>query len=149
VLWELLSRGVDQRLALIVPVGGPRSRYRYVGNCCRVPPDIEYACGSPGADLAGERGRLRTSPSFDIKLPHHGMNILVRKLVHSRMERLVHNNIRWHAGAWELPSEQFEKPISYDWQDRGASLILISLLSLGLWAAIWVVVALWLLAVSG
>jgi hypothetical protein len=49
------------------------------------------------------------------------MNILVRKLVHSRMERLVHNNIRWHAGAWELPSEQFEKPISYDWQDRGAS----------------------------
>ena len=98
MLWELLSRGVDQRWALIVPVGG--------------------------ADL-------------------------VRELVHSRMEGLVHNNIRWHAAAWELPSEQSEKPISYDWQDRGASLILISLLSLGLWAAIWVAVALWLLAVSG
>jgi hypothetical protein len=77
------------------------------------------------------------------------MNILVRTLVRSGMEGLVHNNIRWHAGAWELPSEQFEKPISYDWQDRGASLILISLLSLGLCAAIWVVIALWLLAVSG
>jgi hypothetical protein len=40
-----------------------------------------------------------------------------------------------------LPAKPFEEHQAYDWPDRGASLILISLLSLGLWAAIWGVVA--------
>ena len=38
---------------------------------------------------------------------------------------------------WRLPAELFEKPASDDRADTGASLILISLLSVGLWAAIW------------
>jgi hypothetical protein len=36
-----------------------------------------------------------------------------------------------------LPAEAFEKRTGDNWPDTGASLILISLLSLGLWAAIW------------
>jgi hypothetical protein len=40
-------------------------------------------------------------------------------------------------GAWGLPTEAFQKHTPYDWPDTGASLILISLLSLGLLAAIW------------
>jgi hypothetical protein len=45
------------------------------------------------------------------------------------------------ADALGLPAEPFDKHKSYDWPDTGASLILISLLSLGLWAAIWGTVA--------
>jgi hypothetical protein len=44
-------------------------------------------------------------------------------------------------GAWGLPAEAFEKRIADNWLDTGASLILISLLSLGLWAAMWGAVA--------
>jgi hypothetical protein len=48
----------------------------------------------------------------------------------------VDSKIRSHS-AWGLPAEPFEKHKANDWPDIGASLILISLLSLGLWAAIW------------
>ena len=51
------------------------------------------------------------------------------------------SKIRSHTGAWGLPAEPFEKLKPHDWPDTGASLILISLLSLGLWAAIWGTVA--------
>ena len=40
-------------------------------------------------------------------------------------------------GAWGLPAEALEKRIADDRADTRASLILISLSSLGLWAAIW------------
>ena len=51
------------------------------------------------------------------------------------------SKIRCDADALGLPPELFEKHQAYDWPDTGASLILISLLSLGLWAAIWGTVA--------
>jgi hypothetical protein len=54
---------------------------------------------------------------------------------------LVDSKIRCDADALGLPPELFEKHQAYDWPDTGASLILISLLSLGLWAAIWGTVA--------
>lgn len=40
-----------------------------------------------------------------------------------------------------LPAEPFEKRAPYDRPDTGAYLIVISLLSLGFWAAIWAAVA--------
>jgi len=48
----------------------------------------------------------------------------------------VDSKIRRDADALGLPAELFDKYPPYDWPDTGASLILISLLSLGLWAAI-------------
>jgi hypothetical protein len=48
----------------------------------------------------------------------------------------VDRKIRSHSGLWGLPAERL-----YDSPDTGASLILIALLSLGLWAAIWGAVA--------
>ena len=50
------------------------------------------------------------------------------------------SKIRRNADALGLLAEPFDKHKSYDWPDTGASLILILLLSLGLWAAICVVV---------
>ena len=38
---------------------------------------------------------------------------------------------------WGLPAEPFEKRTADNWPDTGTALILISLLSLGLWSAIW------------
>jgi hypothetical protein len=49
----------------------------------------------------------------------------------------VDSKIRRDADALWLPAKPFEKHQAYDWPDTGTSLILISLLSLGLWAAIW------------
>ena len=40
-----------------------------------------------------------------------------------------------------LPLKPFDEHQAYDWPDTGVSLILISLLSLGLWAATWGTVA--------
>ena len=51
------------------------------------------------------------------------------------------SKIRCDADGLGLPAKPFEKYQAYDWLDTGASLILISLLSLGLWAAIWGTVA--------
>jgi hypothetical protein len=45
--------------------------------------------------------------------------------------------IRYDADALRLPAQPFDKDKPCDWPDTGASLILISLLSLGFWAAIW------------
>jgi hypothetical protein len=49
----------------------------------------------------------------------------------------VDSKIRCDADALGLPAEPFDNHQAYDWRDTGGSLILISLLSLGLWAAIW------------
>ena len=51
------------------------------------------------------------------------------------------SKIRRDADALGVPAELFAKYQPYDWPDTGASLILISLLSLGLWAVIWGTVA--------
>jgi hypothetical protein len=59
----------------------------------------------------------------------------------------VDSKIRYDADAWGLPAEPFQKHQADDWPDTGASLIRISLLSLGLWAAIWGAVALFSAAV--
>ena len=47
------------------------------------------------------------------------------------------SKIRFHTGAWGLSAEPVGARASCDWPNTGASLMLISLLSLGLWAAIW------------
>ena len=47
------------------------------------------------------------------------------------------SKIRRNADALGLLADPFDKHKSYDWPDTGASLILILVLSLGLWAAIW------------
>jgi hypothetical protein len=74
-----------------------------------------------------------------------GQSYFVNKLVHTRMEVPVDSNIRSHGAYsipnWGLSAEPFAKHQPYDWPGTGASLILISLLSLGLWAAIWGTVA--------
>jgi hypothetical protein len=53
----------------------------------------------------------------------------------------VDSNIRSHdvysANDWRLPAQPFEKPAPNHRLDTGTTLIAISLLSLGLWAAIW------------
>ena len=51
------------------------------------------------------------------------------------------SKIRRNADSLGLLAEPFDKHKSYDWPDTGASLILILLVSLGLWAAIWGTVA--------
>jgi hypothetical protein len=49
----------------------------------------------------------------------------------------VDSKIPYDANALGLMAEPFEKHQGYDWPGTPAALILISLLSLGLWAAIW------------
>jgi len=57
----------------------------------------------------------------------------------------VESNIRsygaYFANDWRLPAAPFEKISSHNQPDTGVCLVLISLLSLGLWAAIWGAVA--------
>jgi hypothetical protein len=57
------------------------------------------------------------------------------------MEGLVESKIRsrgaYFVNDWDLRAEPFEEISSDDRPDTGAYLALISLLSLGLWAAIW------------
>jgi hypothetical protein len=57
----------------------------------------------------------------------------------------VQSKIRSHGACfvndWRLSAEPFEEITSYDRPGTGSYLVLISLLSLGLWAAIWGVVA--------
>jgi hypothetical protein len=57
----------------------------------------------------------------------------------------VESNIRSHGAYlvidWRLLAAPFEKISPYDQPDTGVYLALISLLSLGLWAAIWGAVA--------
>jgi hypothetical protein len=61
---------------------------------------------------------------------------------------LVDSKIRLR-GAWGLPAKAFEKRTADNLSDTGTSLIVISLPSLGLWAAIWGAVACFASAVSG
>jgi hypothetical protein len=49
----------------------------------------------------------------------------------------VDSKIRCDADTLGLPAEPFQKHQADDWPDTGPSLTLISLLSLGLCAAIW------------
>jgi hypothetical protein len=57
----------------------------------------------------------------------------------------VESKIRSHGAYfvtdWRLWAEPFEDITSYDRAGTGSYLVVISLLSLGLWAAIWGVVA--------
>jgi len=55
----------------------------------------------------------------------------------------VDSKIQSH-GAWGLPAEPLD-----DSPDIGASLIMVALLSLGLWGAIWVAVASFASAILG
>jgi hypothetical protein len=64
------------------------------------------------------------------------VDIALPNFMHTRPGKLVESKIR-SRGAWGLPAKAFEKHQAYDWPDTGASLILILVLSLGLWAAIW------------
>ena len=61
------------------------------------------------------------------------------------MRGLVESNIRsygaYFANDWRLPAATFEKISSHNQPDTGVCLVLISLLSLGLWAAFWGAVA--------
>jgi hypothetical protein len=70
------------------------------------------------------------------------MGTALTNLMHTREWRdLVDSKIRLRGGFslpdWRLPPEPFETPVSDDRADTRAFLILISLSSLGLWAAIW------------
>jgi hypothetical protein len=54
----------------------------------------------------------------------------------------VDSKIRRDADALGPRAKAFEKHQADNWPDTGTSLILISLMSLGLWAAIWVATSL-------
>jgi hypothetical protein len=56
---------------------------------------------------------------------------------------LVDSKMRSYSGYfdWTLPTELSERRTSHDGPDTGACLIVVSLLSLGIWAAIWGAVA--------
>jgi len=58
------------------------------------------------------------------------------------MEGLVDSKIRLHGGYsdWGRAAEPSDKRAPYDRLGTGTHLIIISLLSLGLWAGIWVAV---------
>jgi hypothetical protein len=81
---------------------------------------------------AGEAERLareaRSRPFFDTTDRNIGHRDCVKQVGGHQMEWLVESKIR---------PEPFETPASDDRADTRASLILISLSSLGLWAAIW------------
>ena len=51
------------------------------------------------------------------------------------------SKIRCDADDLGLPAELFKEHQAHDWLDTGAALILILLLSLGLWAAAWGTIA--------
>jgi hypothetical protein len=66
---------------------------------------------------------------------------VLTNLVHTRWRGPVDSKIRSRSGAWGLPAEPFDKHKPCDWPDTGASLTLILIVSLGLWAALWGTVA--------
>ena len=59
------------------------------------------------------------------------------------MESTIRSQRAYVVNDWTLPAARFEKIAPYLQRDTGVCLALISLLSLGLWAAIWGVVAAW------
>ena len=74
-----------------------------------------------------------------------GIKIALAISIHQIMAGLVESKIRSRGGYlindWRLWAKPFQGISSDDRPDTGAYLVLISLLSLGLWAAIWGVVA--------
>ena len=75
-----------------------------------------------------------------------GIGIALTDLTYTRQWRgLVESKIRsdgaYFANDRRLPAAPFEKISRYDQPDTGVCLVLISLLSLGFWAAIWGAVA--------
>jgi hypothetical protein len=50
----------------------------------------------------------------------------------------VDSKLRRGAGPLGLPAKPFDKHKPYDWPNTGTSLTLVLLVSLGLWAAMWV-----------
>ena len=64
------------------------------------------------------------------------MYVVLVEFLNTRLGSLVDSEIR-SRGGWGLPAEAFEKRTADNWPDTRTSLIAISLLSLGLCAAIW------------
>ena len=61
------------------------------------------------------------------------------------MDSKIRSHTAYSATDWGLPAQPFEKRAPYGRPDTGASLVMTLFLSLGLWAAIWGVVA-WLVS---
>jgi hypothetical protein len=95
----------------------------------------------PVVPAMGVQQRRCPKTSFLTSLPPApiGMAIALTSLVHTRMEVLVESSIRLHDhySDWVLPAQPSERSARYDRPDTGAYLIVIALLSLGIWAGIW------------
>ena len=57
------------------------------------------------------------------------------------MESKIRSHSAYSANDWRFPAQPFEKHALYGRPDIGAPLVMTLLLSLGLWATIWGVVA--------
>jgi hypothetical protein len=91
-------------------------------------------------------------PSFDTgTCDAIGIINALTNLAHTRWRGLVDSKIRSHVGYsdWTLTTEPSERRAPYDRPDTGAYLIVISLLSLGIWAGIWAIFASFASAVLG
>jgi hypothetical protein len=96
--------------------------------------------------VPGDRqGRFRcvphSAPFLTQKLQHAGIPIALINRCTPDGGDLVDSKFRSDGTYSLLSAEPVEKPGPDDPSDTGASLIVISLLSLGLWAAIWGTVA--------
>ena len=89
-------------------------------------------------------GRTLSRSSFDTTTCDAiGIINALTNLANTRWRGLVDSKIRSHVGYsdWTLTTEPSERRAPYDRPDTGAYLIVILLLSLGIWAGIWAVFA--------
>ena len=89
-------------------------------------------------------GRTLPRSSFDTTTCDAiGIINALTNLANTRWRGLVDSKIRSHVGYsdWTLTTEPSERRAPYDRPDTGAYLIVILLLSLGIWAGIWAVFA--------